>query len=193
MVPSPNVAREEGRHQRAEQSEHREAGERAEGRHEEDRAVRPRHRELLRPVPREGACGRTTVSGTISRASAPTVSSTRKTTCGSTSGSGRNSASSPPMSGPSASPPRFAAPATDVATTGLSCGRAIARSSPRWAVAVADRMPMLTPLTARAAMSPAVSGHSRNITAETIEIADRDHAASCDGRASRSRDRTGRG
>ena len=29
---------------------------------------------------------------------------------------------------------------------------------------------MLTPLTARAAMSPAVSGHSRNMTAETIEM-----------------------
>ncbi len=74
------------------------------------------------------------------------------------------------MSEPRASPPRFAAPATEVANTGLSFGRAIARSSPRWAVAVADRMPMLTPLTARAAMSPAVSGQSRNITAEAIEI-----------------------
>lgn len=75
------------------------------------------------------------------------------------------------MRDPRASPPRLAAPATDVATAMFSPGRAIARSSPRCAVAVAVRMPMLTPLTRREATSPGASGKTMNITADATEIA----------------------
>ena len=53
--------------------------------------------------------------------------------------------------------------------TGFSRGCERARSSPRCAVAVAVRMPMLTPSTKRAVRSPGTSFQNRNTTAERAE------------------------
>ena len=110
-------------------------------------------------------CGGTTVSGTNATASAAIASSAAKTTNGVMVGCGAYCARSPAISGPSASPPMLASPATASAVRCVP-GRATLRSSPRWAVADAVSAPIPMPDTMRATMSPAVSFHSRNMNAD---------------------------